>query len=180
MISVIIISLSLLVWLAWWPRWYGSAWANRLGKSTHGRLSHPYRWKKRLMELMLECKPKSHFILRNSNTIHMKVHPAAVRCDMVLHQACRARHLRKTGIGGEVWHGVASGVSCETSLNTYVRPLLHKEYRWRQHTPQVHGDDSELRKHTASHEGASWRQPSERAIHIYIYIYIYTFDIIYK
>ena len=30
------------------------------------------------------------------------VHPAAVRCDMVLHQAFRARHVRKTGIGGEV------------------------------------------------------------------------------
>ena len=30
------------------------------------------------------------------------LHPAAVRCDMVLHQASRARHVRKTGIGGEV------------------------------------------------------------------------------
>ena len=28
--------------------------------------------------------------------------PAAVRCDMVLHQAFRARHVRKSGIGGEV------------------------------------------------------------------------------
>ena len=39
------------------------------------------------------------------------VHPAAVRCDMVLHQAFRARHVRKTGIGGEVRRGVKSGVS---------------------------------------------------------------------
>ena len=43
--------------------------------------------------------------------------PAAVRCDMVLHQAFRARLARKSGIGGEVRHGVTSGVSCETSLN---------------------------------------------------------------
>ena len=41
--------------------------------------------------------------------------PAAVRSDMVLHQTFRARRVRKTGIGGEVRHGVASGVSCETS-----------------------------------------------------------------
>ena len=27
--------------------------------------------------------------------------PAAARCDMVLHRALRARHVRKTGIGGE-------------------------------------------------------------------------------
>ena len=56
----------------------------------------------------------------------------AVRCDMVLHQAFRARRVRKTGIGGEVRHAVASGVSCETSLNKYVTPHLHREYRgWR-------------------------------------------------
>ena len=41
--------------------------------------------------------------------------PAAVRFDMVLHQAFHARRVRKTGIGGEVRHGVTSGVSCETS-----------------------------------------------------------------
>ena len=40
--------------------------------------------------------------------------PAAVRCDMVLHQAFRARHVRQNSIGGEVQHGVTSGVSCET------------------------------------------------------------------
>ena len=34
------------------------------------------------------------------------VHCAAVRCDMVLHRAFRARILRKTGFGGEVRHGV--------------------------------------------------------------------------
>ena len=41
------------------------------------------------------------------------IHPAAVRCDMVLHRALRARRVRKTGIGGEVRHGVTSGASCE-------------------------------------------------------------------
>ena len=56
------------------------------------------------------------------------VHPAAVRCDMVLHRACRARHVRNSGIGGEVRHVVASGVSCETSKNNYVTPHLHREY----------------------------------------------------
>ena len=39
------------------------------------------------------------------------VHPAAARCDMVLHKAFRARSVRKTGIGGEVRHVVTSGVS---------------------------------------------------------------------
>ena len=34
--------------------------------------------------------------------------PAAVRCDMVLHQAFRARRARQNGIGGEVRHGVTS------------------------------------------------------------------------
>ena len=43
------------------------------------------------------------------------IHPAAVRCDMVLHQAFRAGRVRKNGIGGEVRHGVTSGVSGETS-----------------------------------------------------------------
>ena len=47
----------------------------------------------------------------NSNSIH----PAAVRCDTVLHQAFRARRVRKSGIGSEVRHGVTSGVSRETS-----------------------------------------------------------------
>ena len=58
-----------------------------------------------------------------------KVHPVAVRCDMVLlHQAFRARHVRKTGIRGEVRHGVTSGVSRETSKTTHVTPHLHREY----------------------------------------------------
>ena len=35
----------------------------------------------------------------------------------------------KTGIGGELRHGVASGVSCETSLNKHVTPHLHGEYK---------------------------------------------------
>ena len=54
--------------------------------------------------------------------------PAATRCEMVLHQALRARHVRKNGIGGEVRHGVTSGVSRETSLNKHVTPHLHMEY----------------------------------------------------
>ena len=45
----------------------------------------------------------------------LSLHPVAVRCDMVLHQALRVRRVRKTGIGGEVRHGVTSGVSCEIS-----------------------------------------------------------------
>ena len=46
---------------------------------------------------------------------------------MVLHQAFRARSVRKTGSGGEVRHGVTSGVSCETSLiiTNNVTPHLH-------------------------------------------------------
>ena len=34
------------------------------------------------------------------------LHPAAVRCDMVLHQVFRARSVRKNDIGGEARHGV--------------------------------------------------------------------------
>ena len=48
------------------------------------------------------------------------IHPAAVRCDMVLHRALRARHVRTIGIGGEARHGVTSGVSCETSKPWFV------------------------------------------------------------
>ena len=48
---------------------------------------------------------------------------------MVLHQAFRARHVRATGIGGEVRHGVASGALCESSLNKHVTPHLHREYQ---------------------------------------------------
>ena len=53
--------------------------------------------------------------------------PAAVRCDMVLPRVFRARHVRTNGIGSEVRRGVTSGVSCETSLNKYVTPRLHRE-----------------------------------------------------
>ena len=49
----------------------------------------------------------------------LTLHPAAVRCDMVSHQAFRARRVRTTGIGGEVRHGVTSGASCETSLSKH-------------------------------------------------------------
>ena len=47
------------------------------------------------------------------------LHPAAVRCDMVLHQAFRARRVRDAGVGGKVRHVVTSGASCETSLNKH-------------------------------------------------------------
>ena len=57
------------------------------------------------------------------------IHPAALRRDMVLYWAFRARHVRRNGIGGEVRHGVTSGVSCETSLNKHVTPHLHREYQ---------------------------------------------------
>ena len=46
---------------------------------------------------------------------------------MVLHHALRARNVRKVGIGGDVRHGVTSGVSFETSLNEHVTPHLHRE-----------------------------------------------------
>ena len=46
------------------------------------------------------------------------LHPVAVRCDMVLRQVFRARRVRKTGIGGEVRHGVTLGASSCT-------PKLH-------------------------------------------------------
>ena len=54
-------------------------------------------------------------------------------CDTVLHRAFRARRVRNNGIGGEVRHGVASGVSCETetSLNEQVAPHLPREHRLR-------------------------------------------------
>ena len=46
---------------------------------------------------------------------------------MALHQAFRRGQVRTTGIGGEVRHGVTSGVSSETSMNKYVTPHLHRE-----------------------------------------------------
>ena len=56
-----------------------------------------------------------------------KLVPAAVRCDMVLHQASRAGHVPNNGIGGEVRHGVTSGASREAALNKHVTPHLHRE-----------------------------------------------------
>jgi len=44
---------------------------------------------------------------------------------MVLHQAFRARHYLNSGFGGEVLHGVTSGVLCETSTNMDVTPHRH-------------------------------------------------------
>ena len=55
------------------------------------------------------------------------LHPAAVKCDMALHQAFRMRRVRKAGIGGEVRHGVTSGVSRVTSKTRNVTPHLHRE-----------------------------------------------------
>ena len=49
---------------------------------------------------------------------------------MVLHEAFRARPVRKTGIGAEVRHGVTSGVSCETCSNGYITPELQREYSY--------------------------------------------------
>ena len=46
----------------------------------------------------------------SATSVNLTVHPAAVRCDMVLRQkAFRARRVRKTGIGGEARHGVTPG-----------------------------------------------------------------------
>ena len=64
---------------------------------------------------------------------------AAVRCETVLCRAFRARRVRTSGIGGEVRHGVTSGVSCETSLNKRVTPHLHREYRPRVDGPKASG-----------------------------------------
>ena len=65
-----------------------------------GRAARPSR------RALLLLEPFLLFVL----LLFLLVHPAAVRCDMVLHRALRARRLRKTGFGGEVRHGVTSGV----------------------------------------------------------------------
>ena len=44
-----------------------------------------------------------------------------------LHRVFHARHVRTTGNGGEVRHGVTSGVSHETSLNRHVTHHHHRE-----------------------------------------------------
>ena len=64
-----------------------------------------------------------------TRTRHWYLLPAAVRCDMVLHRVLVARDIRTYNIGGEVRHGVTSGVSRETSLNKHVTPHLHREYQ---------------------------------------------------
>ena len=46
---------------------------------------------------------------------------------MVLHQVFCARRVQTHGIGGEVRHGVTSGVSCESSKTWNVTPHLHRE-----------------------------------------------------
>ena len=63
--------------------------------------------------------------------------PAALSCDMVLHQVFRARCVRKTSIGGRVRHGVKSGASCETSKAWNVTPHLHREYRLQNGNPHA-------------------------------------------
>ena len=51
---------------------------------------------------------------------------------MVLHRVLFARGAcENNGIGGEVRHGVTSGVSCETSLNKQVTPHIHREYKFK-------------------------------------------------
>ena len=73
------------------------------------------------------ASPKQQMELCMFNSLHL--HPAAVRCDMVVHQAFRSRRVRKTGIGGEVRHGVTSGVSRETSSNKHVTSQFHRDHR---------------------------------------------------
>ena len=99
-----------------------------------------------------------HTCIQHVTSTIRTVHPAAARCDMVLHRVVvhlifihiyiererhidlciyiyiytyksihkytyvfRARHVPNAGIGGELWYGVTSGVSCEKSLNKHVR-----------------------------------------------------------
>ena len=50
-------------------------------------------------------------------------HLAAMRCDMVLHRAFRARLVRRNGIGGDVRHGVHR-VFCARHLK---HEMFHKE-----------------------------------------------------
>ena len=78
-----------------------------------------------LLARLIEAVP---VVWVSHNKMVSVIHPAAVRCEMVLHQAFRARRVRKNGIGGEVRCGVTSGVSCETSLNKHVTPHLHREH----------------------------------------------------
>ena len=73
--------------------------------------------------------------------------PAAVRCDMELRQAFCARHVCKTGIGGEVRLCVTSGVSCKTSLNKHVTPHLHRESK-----DVLTGPEKGNRKRGSNHE----------------------------
>ena len=54
------------------------------------------------------------------------LHPASVRCDMVLHKAFRARRLPTKSIGGEVRHGVTSDVSRERRLKHEMQHLTSK------------------------------------------------------
>ena len=77
----------------------------------------------------IEYDKFSKLMLQRKSLVRVsKEHPAAVRCDMVLHQDFRARLVRRNGIGGEVRHAITSGVSRETSLNKPVTPHLHREY----------------------------------------------------
>ena len=46
---------------------------------------------------------------------HSRAQSCGGRRALVLHQSFRVRPVQKNDIGGEVRHGVTSGVSCETS-----------------------------------------------------------------
>ena len=56
-----------------------------------------------------------HVDYASATRVHCSVHPSAASCDMVSHQTIRARRVQRDGMGGEVRHGVTSGVSYETS-----------------------------------------------------------------
>ena len=65
------------------------------------------------------CLDDTHkSVPRNPNALHSVLLPAAVRCDMVLHQAFRARDVQQNGIDSEARHAFTSGVLRETSLDT--------------------------------------------------------------
>ena len=77
---------------------------------------------------MFVYRERYTYVCRHAERPRVLLHPAAVRCDMVLHQVFRGGRVRKNGIGGEVRHGVTSGVSCEISKTCNVTPHLHGEY----------------------------------------------------
>ena len=75
----------------------------------------------------LLLKPEAYFCQPSlSQDSKFLIHSVAERCDMVLPHAFRARHLRNTGFGSEVRHGVTSSVSRETSsTQAFARSLVN-------------------------------------------------------